>query len=497
MEPYEPLDIARPKLDRATWQALQALDARVGALHEIIRAGRVGAPAPTPAPEPTPPSSDTPAIAPWYEQPELSTFYKPELSPGHVYHVDPDQGDDTASGGPAFPLATIEEAASRIFWTGKKGAQIRLKNGARFTHNDRDGGATSVIRNEPRYRVGWETPNWVTVAPEDETGPAPVIVVSNHEGGMQARGDVLQFAGVDVYSTADPNDPHPWYGGGIGSAGKHRRDKRGYSRFHRFIGCRVFGMMGGGINHGQTTHVAVAFCEAENNAFWQPEQASGFSFWEPAWRADMEWFDFPGTHHTDVFYGNRSRRNDNKVLAVVYDSSGKKVKTTKRTDGNHRIIDLGDTGPNGRYKGRILIACEVGIENGGYGVHAYKSSNVDAVACTMIENNQRHIEPLIDGEDGRYGGYEIGAGSWRVDPAPTPMRTAENAAVALDVDSVVAFSPGAGDALVAAYAENRQYTRSSFDEHGIPVEQIGHGALNVDGSFRRTLTECSNLVGAR
>ncbi len=129
---------------------------------------------------------------------------------------------------------------------------------------------------------------------------------------------------------------------------------------------------GGGIGSIRSNHISVIGNYVAGMAKWNPFQTSGISLFDST--------NIGGDADAD---GYSMRIVDNVVFGtenIALPNGGNTV-----TDGNCIIVDTGDTN---RYAGRTYIANNVCANNGGRGIHVFKSQNVVAVNNTMYHNMQ-------------------------------------------------------------------------------------------------------------
>ncbi|MDZ8187875.1 MAG: right-handed parallel beta-helix repeat-containing protein [Nostoc sp. ChiSLP02] len=126
---------------------------------------------------------------------------------------------------------------------------------------------------------------------------------------------------------------------------------------------------GGGIIGIQTDYVTVDGNDVYNNAWYSPFGGSGISF--------LKNWSYDGNQGYRMFI-TRNRVYNNKMLVPW-------INTGKKQDGNGIILDrLAETG----YRGRTLIANNLVYRNGGGGIHAFKSNNIDIIHNTSYYNSQ-------------------------------------------------------------------------------------------------------------
>ena len=134
---------------------------------------------------------------------------------------------------------------------------------------------------------------------------------------------------------------------------------------------RVHNCRGGGISCDQSSWLLIEWNIAIANAFWNPDQHSGISVYQPQDRGEAE-----GHGWGIVIRNNTSIANENKVDNVNFG---------RPTDGNGIVIDdTKNAGPGGngqQYPYRTLITNNLSYLNGGQGIHCYLSNDV------FIRNN--------------------------------------------------------------------------------------------------------------
>ena len=150
------------------------------------------------------------------------------------------------------------------------------------------------------------------------------------------------------------------------------------NRCHNVIvrDCRIHDCRGGGINFDQSDQLLCEWNVVYRNAFWDPDQHSGISVYQPQRRtADKAGFDIQ-------IRNNTSFANENKVNNVLFN---------RPTDGNGVVVDdtqnlTAPTGNNRTYDGTILVENNLCYNNGGQGVHCFQSENVTIRNNTCYRN---------------------------------------------------------------------------------------------------------------
>jgi len=140
--------------------------------------------------------------------------------------------------------------------------------------------------------------------------------------------------------------------------------------------CRVHDCRGGGISIDQSDQILCEWNIVYRNAFFNPDQHSGISIYQPQQRtADVPGYDIRVRNNTCF-------ANENKVNNVLFN---------RPTDGNGVVIDdtqnlTAPTGNGRTYPGTILVENNLCYSNGGQGVHCFQSDNVTIRSNTLFNN---------------------------------------------------------------------------------------------------------------
>ena len=180
--------------------------------------------------------------------------------------------------------------------------------------------------------------------------------------GIKIAANYITVDGFEIY------DPNP----GMGRTGNCITV---WENHHiNILNNRVHDCGGAGIQVGRFDHVLVENNVAYGNAKYNPNQSSGIGFFQ-AQAVD----NAPGYHV--VVRNNRSYDNINIVFASH--------KPGETTDGNGIIIDnFHNEGATGvKFPHRTLIENNLSYNNGGKGIHMFKSDNVDVFNNTAYHNN--------------------------------------------------------------------------------------------------------------
>ncbi|MBC8009181.1 MAG: right-handed parallel beta-helix repeat-containing protein [Burkholderiales bacterium] len=210
-------------------------------------------------------------------------------------------------------------------------------------------------------------------------------LISSGWSGIELRGGIgyVEIAGFELEWIADPANTDPVHGAGIAPM---------YASHHiRILNNVVHGFGTGGIVSLDCDYLHIEGNVIHNTSKTSPYGGSAISLCRA--------FDF------DKFEGYRNvlRGNiayDNELTVVTQVSSGGTGRTL--TDGNGIIIDVFNKsranplkphgedrdGPLAPYTGRTLIENNLMHDNGGRGIHVFRSSHVDVVNNTTHMNQK-------------------------------------------------------------------------------------------------------------
>jgi parallel beta-helix repeat protein len=158
--------------------------------------------------------------------------------------------------------------------------------------------------------------------------------------------------------------------------------------------CIVEGFGGGGIFSSHCDYIIIENNTVSRCGFWAPYGNSGISVYQPV---DV---DDNTADHKIIIRNNVCFENYNHI--PFYYSDPANPAKRKVTDGNGIILDdyrktqaFGGARPKA-YGGRTLVANNVLFDNGGSGIHAFVSTNVDIVFNYAAGNNSH--PQLKDGQ---------------------------------------------------------------------------------------------------
>jgi hypothetical protein len=215
------------------------------------------------------------------------------------------------------------------------------------------------------------------------TGGASYVEINGFEvKGFRGTLDNRTVAGAEAqyatYSTCAGLAVNPIYNGnGITVKDGNNKITTDNSHHIRILNCKVHDCGGGGIQVSGGDYITIEDNEVYRNAWYSVYANSGISIYQP-YNYDA------GTNHKIIVQRNKSYDNDSKVKWQV---------GCKFSDGNGIIIDDTRNGQNtssyGVYAGKTLVANNIASNNGGSGIHAFASNNVDIVFNVSYLNGQR------------------------------------------------------------------------------------------------------------
>lgn len=295
----------------------------------------------TPAPATTaPPATEAPAPAPAPEPPANNNQPAPGSNVRELY-VDRNTGAGSNPGTKDRPFRRPIEATS----IAEPGTTIYLRGGTYDTGRD---GALSIRRSGTAE-------NWIRITPYP--GERVELISGGEYGnGFEFLGaSFVELSGFVIRGRDDS----------INGSGVFIKDG---AHDIRVIGNQISNFGGAGISLVGASKVTIQGNEVRDNAFRSHYQGSGISLFEP--RGPIA----SGDNYSNIIRGNYVVHNYN---AVPHRGDG------RITDGNCIIMDRFD---NVGYQGRTLIENNVCAENGGRGVHTYRSSNIVARNNTLYHN---------------------------------------------------------------------------------------------------------------
>ncbi|MGW1032604.1 sigma-70 family RNA polymerase sigma factor [Streptomyces antibioticus] len=332
-------------------------------------------------PAPTAPRSDTPrrpqpaspAPAPSPVDARVLRTSLPAKTPAPTYFVSPGGSDSNPGTSAGSPFRTLQKAADLV----EPGDVVAVMNGT-YTEPRKGSNVLTVKRSG---RPG--APITFTAYP----GHRPVlnprtawngisvygashIVIEN----LEVKGNNAALSLADAERSSSKTDPT--YNTNCISVEKNRESGT-YPHHVDITGNLVHGCAGGGISAIEADHVDIIGNHVHSNAWFTVYGTSGISVLTPR---DTGGGD-PRTYKIRIT-GNRVHDNETKV---------KWEGCHCYSDGNGIIVDTTKGDPErGRpaYNGRVLVANNISYDNGGSGIHAYKSQHVDIVHNTAYLNGR-------------------------------------------------------------------------------------------------------------
>ncbi|MEV0849647.1 right-handed parallel beta-helix repeat-containing protein [Streptomyces sp. NPDC049954] len=288
-----------------------------------------------------------------------------------AYYVSSTKGSDSNDGrSPGSPFKTIQQAADRTL----PGDTVFVMNG---TYGDVSSeGVVQITRSGTAGKP-------ITYRPYP--GQHPVIApVTGWNGVLVAGASYITVTGLDVRGPSDRYTLAEAEAGSVPGKAKFntncidlRADKTSGRTPHHVVvsGNHVWDCPGGGIASTGADHLLIEHNTVHSNAWYSVYANSGISVLTPV---DVD----SDTGYKIIIRDNLVYGNETKVKWSACDCY---------SDGNGIIVDstLTGEGTEGKpYAGRSLVENNVSYDNGGSGIHAYKSSHVDIVHNTAYLNSQ-------------------------------------------------------------------------------------------------------------
>ncbi|MBV8744269.1 MAG: right-handed parallel beta-helix repeat-containing protein [Xanthobacteraceae bacterium] len=212
-------------------------------------------------------------------------------------------------------------------------------------------------------------------------GASPVIDATGHNAGIEVHANWVTVSGFEIrggaqnltMAQAQAYPPTDTNVNGVGIA-VNKWSPAGQLVHVTIQNNTVHDLPGNGIEVGWTDYFTVSGNTVYRNAFWSPNANSGISV-GAAWNSDTS------TGIKNYVIGNIAWGNweylPNAGAGGLF------------TDGNGIIVDT-LTAP---YSGRTLVANNLAYKNGGAGIIAFNSVNVDIIFNTAYGNDQNAVNP--------------------------------------------------------------------------------------------------------
>lgn len=331
-------------------------------------ASQVGPPTLTKTPAPA--HSSTPAPSPVAASFRTSL---PAKAPAPTYFVSSNGSDSNPGTSAGSPFRTLQKAADLA----GPGDVVAVMNGT-YTE-PRKGSNVLTIKRSGRpgapitftaYPGHHPVLNPKTAWNGISVYGASHIVIKN----LEVKGDNAALSLAQAERSSSKTEPT--YNTNCISVEKNR-ESGAFPHHVDIIGNLVHGCPGGGISAIEADHVNIVGNHVHSNAWYTVYGTSGISVLTPRDTGTSD----PRSYKIRIT-GNRVHDNETKV---------KWEGCRCYSDGNGIIIDTtkGDPG-RGRpaYNGRVLVADNISYDNGGSGIHAYKSQHVDIVHNTAYLNGR-------------------------------------------------------------------------------------------------------------
>ena len=289
----------------------------------------------------------------------------PAPAPGRTWHVSP-KGNAAGKGAVELPFGSIPQALAAI----KPGDTIVVAAG---TYRESKGISINVSGRPDA---------WIKI--KAAAGARPKIISSGWNGfGLTGGIAYIEIEGFELEWMPDPKATKQVDGVGIAPA---------YASHHlRFVNNVVHGFGTGGI-----CSLDCDYLYLEGNVIYDTAKTSPYGGSAISLCRAFNFDEFSGYHN--VIRGNIC--HDNELLVSVLETSGGNGRTL--TDGNGIIIDVFQRsranprkphyqdrgGPLEPYRGRTLVENNLIYDNGGRGIHVFRSAKVDVINNTCYMNQK-------------------------------------------------------------------------------------------------------------
>ncbi|MEV7910730.1 sigma-70 family RNA polymerase sigma factor [Streptomyces griseus] len=297
----------------------------------------------------------------------------PAKAPTPTYFVSPGGNDSNPGTSAGSPFRTLQKAADTAgpgdVVAAMNGTYTEPRKGSNVLTVKRSGrpGAPITFMAYPGHRpvlhpkTAW---NGISVY------GASHIVIKN----LEVKGNNAALSLADAERSSSKTDPT--YNTNCISVEKNR-ESGAFPHHVEITGNLVHDCAGGGISAIEADHVTITGNHVHSNAWFTVYGTSGISILTPRDSGGAD----PRTYRIRIT-GNRVHDNETKV---------KWEGCRCYSDGNGIIVDTTKGDPErGRpaYNGRTLVANNISYDNGGSGIHAYKSQHIDIVHNTAYLNGR-------------------------------------------------------------------------------------------------------------
>jgi parallel beta-helix repeat protein len=291
---------------------------------------------------------------------------------GNTYYVSA-SGDDGNDGlSLETPFGTLQHAAD----IAQPGDTVYVTNGIYTPSNPGDNVVTIYRSGAPGKPITFKA----------YPGHRPIIRATGHNGfkiyesshividGFEIEGNRAQTDYNEAYAARENSEDPRFSNHGIESYNAHHITYRNNI---------VHDVNGNGLAAVRSDYVIIEDNVVYNNAWYSPWANSGITVYQGINT------DNNTTDYKVIVRRNISHSNQNLIPFFI---------AGEITDGNGIIIDDTEATQGGAepYLGRILVENNLVYNNGGRGIHAFYSNNIDIVNNTTYQNS-RHPE-IDDGE---------------------------------------------------------------------------------------------------
>jgi parallel beta-helix repeat protein len=299
------------------------------------------------------------------------------------YYVSP-QGKDKNKGISAIkPFQTLQKAANLV----QPGDTVFVMEGL-YTNDPKNTGAIVEIT------TSGTSDNWIVFT--NYPCQKPKLKFNCWEAIRVTGASFIEINGFEIegnndnitleYAQSQMNKLDNPLTCGNGIMIKEDKQRKATSHHVKIANNRIYKCGGGGIGSVYSDYLTISGNTVYNCGYYAPYACSGISIYQPKAIDNFEGYKFFITN-------NISHSNYNYI--PFYFSNASDSSKREFTDGNGIILDdffgsqnfIGDAMEK-PYNGKCLVANNVVYNNGGSGIHTFKSSNVAIVNNTAYKNGR-------------------------------------------------------------------------------------------------------------